>query len=313
MKKINFLILLILICSCNNELYDSSLLVLSEEDNYSSLNSAKDFLKNYNTLDLLGLELVEMNDYSSKNKLSVEDFFNDNEQYYVAYNGSTKNPKLITYTMLQKDTCMIHYKHDDLVKHIETLLTGKSQYNVKELKWNYKNEMFSTIALFDRNTGELLYDNILYNILAIEVNNSSKKYLNRGEYVKYVNESITFTYGGQKLGATMLWYYAGDYIDDPTWNTTQNGPAPKVYHSLGCGIVETRKTNNAYLFDLYGIEIKKHLSDNNWYYPSVGSYNVGFGIGGSKYSLPVVYGTNKYYKTDSIGNGYSYRFEATNN
>ena len=79
MKKINFLILLILICSCNNELYDSSLLVLSEEDNYSSLNSAKDFLKNYNTLDLLGLELVEMNDYSSKNKLSVEDFFNDKD------------------------------------------------------------------------------------------------------------------------------------------------------------------------------------------------------------------------------------------
>lgn len=309
MKKLFTLcVSLLFICSCSGDLFDNSSFAIIGSD--CQMNQIEgeliDFVKEHNALNVLGLELQEIRDLTNEEKICLGDFFNLG-QSYLAYDGSTLSPVIINYSTMRSDTCLIHYNFDDVEMYIKEKLISKNNIYARELMWSYNNKSFSTIALFDKETNELLYDNILFNVLAVHVDNKTKRFLNRSENMNYINENITFIKDGNNYSANMVWGYTGSYIDMPGWNY-QNGPAPKVYKSRGCHIIYARAAN-PYLFNLYGVSVKTYLNDDTYPgYAAIGSYRVGFGAGGSKYYLPTIYTTTKYYKTDSIGNGYSYQY-----
>ena len=110
-------------------------------------------------------------------------FFNNKYLAFPIYLGSLSKFTLVPYSVIKDDTLTYHHKSAYLESYIDSLLNNQNSFETVELLWNYKGTATKTIALFNKQTSELEYDNILFNIISIVRANSAteKKKMSRSE------------------------------------------------------------------------------------------------------------------------------------
>lgn len=71
---------------------------------------------------------------------------------------------LISYEDFATDTSAIHYRPSYLQAYVDNLINTRTKHTQVVLTWKQDGNLFSSLALFDYNTSEFEYDNILFNI-----------------------------------------------------------------------------------------------------------------------------------------------------
>lgn len=151
------------IASCSNdyEFYDDGWESQSWEtslnqmvsQNVSLYSNSEIFLKDYQVIDI--------------NTLDSTSFINFNAKFPVLTGNKVC---LVPFAFIDFDTTMCHVKAFHIKNLIRYSMDHKSELIAVKLKWESNEGPFNSIALFDKKTGQLVYDNILYN--TITTNNS---------------------------------------------------------------------------------------------------------------------------------------------
>ncbi len=177
----------IILTSCSNELLDCDILGLTEWS--QDINQLKiEAISNVNEMESQmynsGLELVKEEEINcNKTELTNEQFFYSDKAFFPAYKDSLTAFRLYTYNELDRDTTMLHFNMEYLKGYVDSILVDTIDYIVKRLTWKYNGSEFFTIALYDK-YDELVYDNILFNLLRAETVSTRRNvlsYLTRGE------------------------------------------------------------------------------------------------------------------------------------
>lgn len=162
----------------------------------------------------------------SKNMLTLDDFFGTGEACFPAYRDSIIQFELYSFDELKNDTLMYHFKMDYLRNCVDSLLNDSYNYSVYELTWNYRGVILNTIALYD-NDNNLVYDNILSNIVIINIKSSKdkKKMLSRtespytGSGYDFDSETVTYTINNSYSGYTSMGEVTFYWIEYGHWDT----------------------------------------------------------------------------------------------
>lgn len=172
MKKVIFLLLVSLILnSCSNsfipEFNDYDILQIGNIDQierkYDWRSELSSICKEHETvLKKSGLQLKGFSEIY-KDCLSHNEILNQNSLFPAYYKADSLI--LMPYEWLKSDTTTTHVKINCITNYIDSLLHTEVSYKYVSLKWNYKGHCFESIALFNSITGELEYDNILFNLI----------------------------------------------------------------------------------------------------------------------------------------------------
>lgn len=161
-KMISFVITFVMCFGCTNSIDDDMLVISGQigwkNELYSILEDNKDQISE-SELSLLDIKL------HNSVVLTVDDFFNKESLFPVYINNLYERFELMPFYFLETDTLTTHYKADYLVEMVNLLLEDDN-HDIVELNWLHKNNKFSSIALFNKQSGELEYDNVLFNIIS---------------------------------------------------------------------------------------------------------------------------------------------------
>ena len=108
-------------------------------------------------------------------RVNISDFFNDDTFYPVCIK------KLYNFFMLKdmdfvlNDTMTIHMPSDALKGMVSNVVDNQNKYDFVKITWLLGEKKFQTIAAFDKENGQIVYDNILTNIPLFQVELPSKK------------------------------------------------------------------------------------------------------------------------------------------
>ena len=161
-KMISFVITFVMCLGCTNSIDDDMLVISGQigwkNELYSILEDNKDQISE-SELSLLDFKL------HNSVVLTVDDFFNKESLFPVYINNFYERFELMPFYFLETDTLTTHYKADYLVEMVNLLLEDDN-HDIVELNWLHKNNKFSSVALFNKQSGELEYDNVLFNIIS---------------------------------------------------------------------------------------------------------------------------------------------------
>lgn len=117
---------------------------------------------------------------------------------------------------------------------INSLLDNADDYDVIQLTWSYKTDSFNSLSLFNKRTGELEYDNMLFNMSNLsKYNRDNFSVFLRGTEVSYqivdtiITDSTSFeyrepaNYGSVKASITGIWRVSG-YFEPNTYKTFED-------------------------------------------------------------------------------------------
>lgn len=108
-------------------------------------------------------------------RVNISDFLNDDTFYPVCIK------KLYNFFMLKdmdfvlNDTMTIHMPSDALKGMVSNVVDNQNKYDFVKITWLLGEKKFQTIAAFDKENGQIVYDNILTNIPLFQVELPSKK------------------------------------------------------------------------------------------------------------------------------------------
>lgn len=170
-------------------------------ENLTLYSNSDIFLKSYEEIDIYSL-----NRYS---------FINPESRYPVMTGNKIT---LAPYEFIRFDTLMCHVKSFHIDNLVNYSLKYRSELVAIELQWVVDDVPMTTIALFDKKNGELVYDNILYNTITIgenRLNNLRKQKLTRSEW--------GYSNGSYQGGITIYESDSFSYSDENgTWIATIN-------------------------------------------------------------------------------------------
>lgn len=159
----NYLLLMMLIvasCSDGGEFYPTI-------DNCDWETSLKEIMSdNKNNFQYKDIEIVSSKLLKDVNVDSTL-FFGDKYGYYPIYSKKDSVFEVINYKRASdlKSNSTIS---QEVSSKINNLIERSDDYDVIELSWRYKTDFFKSIALFNKRTGELEYDNMLFNMETIQ-------------------------------------------------------------------------------------------------------------------------------------------------
>jgi hypothetical protein len=227
MKKVflSFCTTIIMLCSCTSD-YGLDVLEIGMDFNRTWQQELSEVLEDYSAI--LDSSSVSLLDYKQIDYLDLDTsyFFNNKSRCHPIYFNSFDRFTLVPYAILKTDTAAIHFKYEYLLNSVMTLLSNIDSYNVVELKWQYNGEQqFTTYSLFDKRTNELMYDNILTNIITPESKIlKNKKVLTRSEtsgsqgnsnqIIDQSTDVLDFWNKGNELVASVLSHWE----EYGTWN-----------------------------------------------------------------------------------------------
>lgn len=310
MKKVflSFCTTIIMLCSCTS---DYGLDVLGLEDfSMSPEKSIASFLSdNSITFSKNGLSLICTEEYRGSKRLSADVLLNNEYDCYPIYSANMNSMKLVSLTHFMTDTVSVHFKYNYLESYVDSIINNSNGIEVKELTWNYKGKRIKTIALFDLYSGEILYDNILYNIFT-QKNLSSKvvKNLTRAENQIGASavEQVVYSIGVHNATYTVSWSITGEYQNWVITDADGNKHTYRVFAPLMPEISESLSVPADFpdRDDVVGNCYINTSVDNHYR----AYYYVTIGIGYNPIGLPTIpynYGT---YNTDCNGGvGYAYK------
>lgn len=144
-------------CSNDYELLDG----MFQEDSWNhELNNIVldfDFLFENSYLQLEKTEVIN-------SKLDSLDFINNETYYPMCYKDLYNFITPVKLDFVMKDTNTIHIPSIALMGIVSSVVRNQENYDKIRLTWRFLDKRFTTIAVFDKENGQLVYDNILTNI-----------------------------------------------------------------------------------------------------------------------------------------------------
>jgi len=150
----------------------------------------------------------------------ASEFFEESTGQYPVYTGSLDKFTLMPYSFVAEDTVTMHFKMDHLKKHVAETLADR-HYTAVLLTWEKDGQTLQTTALFNTETGELEYDNILFNLITeMSIDSVDASLLSRGENTTEPNsfdngsDYVYFTNQFSDILASswIIWTEFGEYI-----------------------------------------------------------------------------------------------------
>lgn len=154
-------------------------------------------------------------------KVSRELFLGDQYGYFPVYLKNDSIFEVIRYDDADKKSGEYGFGTKAVNDKIEKILEKADDYDVIQLTWRYGNDNFKSLSLFNKRTGELEYDNMLFNMSTISKygGESFAMFLRGAEYGNNVNfeldDSETINYKENyniQATITMNWYVKGTWV-----------------------------------------------------------------------------------------------------
>lgn len=161
MQKISFVALAaIMLTSCSIDITHPDMKDSTRDwrDVLSKIKTDNQLLFSENELSIVSYSPV--NEYIDKTAILQEGFF-------PAFHGNRAIFDIMPYEFLVNDTTVAHVNFSRIDSIANEVTDPKNDYLPVKINWKKKDHEFSTIALFDKQTGELIYDDILYNVILI--------------------------------------------------------------------------------------------------------------------------------------------------
>ena len=212
-KRIVYYCLLLLLSSCT---LDSDLDIIGLIDYPISVEKEVEllFTEQKEAFAEYGLKLKGVKNIASIERISLNDIFNDDFSCYPIYSADLKKMKLVSRTQFTDDSVAIHFKYDYLLSYVDSILQNRQNIEFRELIWDNNGIIFKTIGLFNKYSGELEYEHILFNTYSSKRKSwNNEKHLSRGESSngKSGFEYVSFAIGNHILEYAITWSIGGDY------------------------------------------------------------------------------------------------------
>ena len=191
MKKVflSFCTTIIMLCSCTS---DYGLDVLDYEMSSWSTSKEKNNWMNQLTLILSdnskvlynsGISLLETELLDNDLVVDSLDFIGNKEICFPAYYRGFDRFDPVPFSFIQKgDSVMTHVSANHIRDIVNNVVINQDDYRFVLLTWSCDGVFeFKTIAVFDKQYGELVYDNLLSNLVDYEMLKSRTKQISRGE------------------------------------------------------------------------------------------------------------------------------------
>lgn len=94
-------------------------------------------------------------------------FFNEEYGYFPVYSKKDTTFNVVSYDKYNSTSEENSIKMKKVFDVVKEKIAHKDDYNFVQLTWKHGKDTFKTIALFDKKTGELEYDNMLFNMQTI--------------------------------------------------------------------------------------------------------------------------------------------------
>jgi len=190
MKKYFSLIVVCLTIGCSSNDWD---LDTSRHSNWNE--ALNECIEDYSRqLSSSGIVLQERKliDASQVDSMS---FWGTKDFCFPVYYKTFENFDPVPASFLQSDTITTHVSISTIKHRIREILVHPERYEYVTLKWNCDDVFtFNTISVFDKHTHELIYDNLLGNIIDDKVLNNRHAVLTKAEIVVTIDESEGLTY-----------------------------------------------------------------------------------------------------------------------
>ena len=178
-------------------------------------------------------------------------FFNGRYGYFPVFNKKDTIFEFIQYDEIDKENSEYSFDSDIVNTKINTILSNKEKYDIIQLTWQYNGESFNTLALFNKKTGELEYDNLLFNMpLISKYDNNTFSMMLRSTESNVITEtgveSVSFIVNTITVAtSTVDWALTGywttyDHIEDSVKYRSY------TYHFLDITHAETGSHQNGY-------------------------------------------------------------------
>ncbi len=149
-------------------------------------------------------------------ELDSSSFFNEKTLIPTYINGTEKF-ELLPLDYIREDSLTKHVKYGFINWKVNHLLKTGS-YNAVELYWDFNGHQTKTIALFNKKSNELEYDNILFNVLNNNIKNKKAR-LTRTEVFEPTNwgsnYDIVYFYNHSGVAAFSWYGWADNYNWEP--------------------------------------------------------------------------------------------------
>ena len=163
-------------------------------------------------------------------ELDSSSFFNE-KTLIPTYISGTEKFELLPLNYIKNDSLTKHVKYDFIHWKVNQLLKSDS-YVAVELYWDFNGHPTNTVAIFNKKSNELEYDNILFNVLNNNIKNKKAR-LTRTEIFDPthwgINYDIIYFYNRNNEMAAFSWY---------SWTSYQFS-VPVYYDSLGTMYVKS--------------------------------------------------------------------------
>lgn len=205
-----FAVLLPFITSCesNNDYnvlgFDSSLLEFNSKKNNWMSQLTLNLSDNSKVLYTSGVSLLET-ELLDDIVVDSLDFIYNKEICFPAYYKSFDRFDPVPFSFIEKgDSVMTHVSANHIRDMVNSIIVDQDEFTFVMLTWSCDGDFkFKTIAVFDKEFGELVYDNLLSNLIDNETLKSKSKQISRGEgsnSPKYEEFSISTTFNKPTLG-----------------------------------------------------------------------------------------------------------------
>ena len=198
-KNLLFIIAGVLVASCSN---DSDFFPSFSDDCDWRTTIDEIITDNDQLFEGRGIKITSMR-FVNDMRIDRNLFFGDEYGSFPVYSKKDSLFTVVTYNELVRDSNNYSFDTVTVIKAINKLLEDADDYDVVELSWVYENNTYNSLAFFNRRTGELEYDNMLYNMSTIS---------------RYEREGFSRTISGTEIQSAVA-VSGTDYVEYRKYNT----------------------------------------------------------------------------------------------
>ncbi len=250
MKSYHFFIAVIAMqlvsCSKDSDFFPSYADDFNWESSLEEIMSDNKDIFEFNDIEITDVKLMK------DLKLDSAIFFDSKYGFFPVYSKEDSVLEVIRYEEIDRRNEEYGYNEETVNKRIQKLIEHANDYDVIQLSWRYGTDTFKSLALFNKRTGELEYDNMLFNMATIAKYDAEKfilimrssetppsdfsgsktvRYYENGNVV--ASASLNWNVWGSWVGNTVLSYEDEDYFYYTTFYT----------YSYNSGQINTSSTN----------------------------------------------------------------------
>lgn len=153
--------MIIVSCSNNSDFFPSF------NDDCSWESSLKDIISDNKDI-FAGMD-IEITDVKLMKDMSIDStlFFDSKYGYFPVFSKKDSIFEIIKYDEIDRNEREYSFNKKVVNDKISKLLEKSEDYDIIQLTWRFGSDKFKSLSLFNKRTGELEYDNMLFNMTTI--------------------------------------------------------------------------------------------------------------------------------------------------